>query len=80
MHLTYCEARTSCAIARSAPAVQLGDGHVIERGTHDELLAMPGGAYRGMWQRQLNEPEQPSAVAPSGSEEKQPLQAAGPMT
>lgn len=29
---------------------------MLERGTHDELLAMPGGAYRGMWQRQLTEP------------------------
>lgn len=47
------------------PLLQLGEGRVLERGTHEELLALPEGAYRGMWQRQLTEPT--AAASASGA-------------
>jgi ATP-binding cassette subfamily B protein len=36
--------------------ITLSNGKIIERGTHDELVAL-GGAYAGMYQRQLLEEE-----------------------
>jgi ATP-binding cassette subfamily B protein len=40
----------------------LDDGGIIERGTHEELLAR-GGTYAGMWERQQRNTEPLAAVA-----------------
>jgi hypothetical protein len=45
------------------------DGCVAERGTHDELLAIPGGVYRGMWQRQLSDTAALAASADAGTDD-----------
>ncbi|MFN4192424.1 MAG: ABCB family ABC transporter ATP-binding protein/permease [Tabrizicola sp.] len=54
-------------IADADQILVLDDGRVIERGTHDNLLAAEG-AYAAMWQRQVMEGEietEESAAAPS---------------
>ncbi|MFN4202841.1 MAG: ABCB family ABC transporter ATP-binding protein/permease [Tabrizicola sp.] len=54
-------------IADADQILVLDDGRVIERGTHDNLLAADG-AYAAMWQRQVMEGEietEESAAAPS---------------
>lgn len=40
--------------------IVLQDGYVAEQGTHEQLLAMPGGVYHGLWQAQLTESTQPT--------------------
>ena len=42
-------------------------GHIIERGTHAELLAM-GGAYSQMWERQLARQDEEADAAPIASD------------
>ncbi|GAA3829975.1 ABC transporter ATP-binding protein [Nocardioides panacisoli] len=53
-------ARTTIAIAHRLSTIRssdvifgLVDGEVVERGTHDELLADPEGLYARLWQEQL---------------------------
>ncbi|GAB3856776.1 ABC transporter ATP-binding protein [Nocardioides maradonensis] len=53
-------ARTTIAIAHRLSTIRssdvifgLVDGRVVERGTHDELLADPEGLYARLWQEQL---------------------------
>ncbi|AFR97089.1 iron-sulfur clusters transporter ATM1, mitochondrial [Cryptococcus neoformans C23] len=40
--------------------IVLQDGYVAEQGTHEQLLAMPGGVYHRLWQAQLTESTQPT--------------------
>jgi ATP-binding cassette subfamily B protein len=40
----------------------LQQGHIVERGTHAQLLAQ-GGHYAGMWALQQNEPRDPVELA-----------------
>jgi ATP-binding cassette subfamily B protein len=54
------KARTTIAIAHRLSTIRssdvifgLVDGQVIERGTHDELLADPEGIYARLWEQQL---------------------------
>lgn len=42
--------------------VVLEDGHLVEEGTHDELLER-GGRYSSMWHRQLSDEEETSKIA-----------------
>ncbi len=48
-------------IADSDQILVMEDGKVIERGTHDQLVAS-GGKYTAMWQRQLAEEDEPAEV------------------
>ena len=38
--------------------IVLRDGHVTEQGSHDELMHIDGGVYRGLWEAQLTESTQ----------------------
>lgn len=53
--------------------VVMHEGCVVERGSHDELLGIPGGHYAQLWQMQVrgNAGENP-LVPPSKATEKRP--------
>ncbi|XP_069472975.1 ATP-binding cassette sub-family B member 6 [Ambystoma mexicanum] len=69
-----CANRTSIVVAHRLSTVinahqilVLKDGHIVERGSHDELLAK-GGVYSGMWQSQQQSSD--SADSASDTESK----------
>ena len=41
-------------------------GMIIERGTHSQLLQIPGGEYANLWQRQQEAMAEGDAPAPPG--------------
>ncbi|MFS4581505.1 peptidase domain-containing ABC transporter [Phaeobacter sp. C3_T13_0] len=45
----------------------LEKGQVIESGTHDELISIPGGAYRNLWNLQKNELSAPDRMEPESA-------------
>ncbi|PZF79687.1 ABC transporter ATP-binding protein [Jiangella anatolica] len=66
---TALAGRTSLVIAHRLSTVRdadqilvVDDGHIVERGTHDELLAA-GGAYADLYRTQFRSQEQPAAAA-----------------
>ena len=40
----------------------LKDGYIVERGTHEYLLSIPGGVYYGMWNQQLEKEAEEETV------------------
>ena len=71
--------RTSILIAHRLHTVQFADkivvineGCVAEEGTHDELMKMEGGVYRGLW-RQQQQREQQREESFQGSEVRSEL-------
>ncbi|KAJ1926195.1 ATP-binding cassette sub- B member 6, mitochondrial [Tieghemiomyces parasiticus] len=63
--LADCTRGTTCLIiAHRLPTIihadqilVLSDGQIVERGNHAELMAIPGGVFKKMWQDQLKEKE-----------------------
>ncbi len=60
---TLLRGRTSVVIAHRLSTIRNADlicvvdaGRIAERGTHDELIALPGGKYAALYARQFNEP------------------------
>ena len=61
---TLLRGRTSVVIAHRLSTIRNADlicvieaGEIVERGTHDELLALPDGKYAALYSRQFAEPE-----------------------
>lgn len=61
--------RTALIIAHRLAAVRhchrivgVADGRIVETGTHDELLARPGGLYAYLWRLQTEGGPQPHAA------------------
>ncbi|SFC57569.1 ABC transporter ATP-binding protein/permease [Collimonas sp. OK412] len=54
-------------IADAAQILVLDHGHIIERGTHAQLLAA-GGAYAQMWQRQQAHPDEVESPSPEAGD------------
>lgn len=57
---TLMQGKTSLTIAHrlstivnSDQIIVLSEGRVVESGTHEELIAIPGGRYAGMWKAQV---------------------------
>jgi len=48
----------------------LKDGHIVERGTHEELLGLPEGVYAGMWNQQLEKEAEEEDEDGQGEEEE----------
>src|SRR5262249_55332276 len=72
------QGRTSVIIAHRLATVRQADciyvikeGEVIEAGTHEELLAQPGGLYRTLSELQFNVGERDGAVAERDGVEKE---------
>ena len=60
---TLLQGRTSVVIAHRLSTIRNADmicvieaGRIAERGTHNELLALPGGKYAALYARQFDEP------------------------
>jgi ABC-type multidrug transport system fused ATPase/permease subunit len=49
--LTFCLSHRLSTITKSDQIIVLHDGKIVERGSHDQLLAM-GGRYSTMWAKQ----------------------------
>ena len=47
--------------------VVIRDGHMVEEGTHNELLELPNGLYRELWQRQQDNRDDSTKLSSSSS-------------
>jgi len=56
-HITILIAHRLSTIMHADKIFVLEKGHIIEKGTHQELLQIPGGLYHAMWRQQIGERE-----------------------
>ncbi|CAO1637770.1 unnamed protein product [Sympodiomycopsis kandeliae] len=75
---TLMQGKTSLTIAHrlstivnSDQIIVLNDGIVVENGTHEELLEIPDGRYRGMWMSQIQTDKERQRLADNDREEKE---------